>query len=93
VILGAIQHSLGVGVLAATVLVLGAAYSLWFVKNMVFGAKPDGANLSPLTAHELCGLLTFAILILIIGIYPQPLLTTIDPFVVDLFKHMLLGKG
>ena len=38
VILGATQFNFWIGMLAATALILGAAYSLWMVKRVVFGA-------------------------------------------------------
>jgi NADH-quinone oxidoreductase subunit M len=37
VILGAVQFNFWIGLLAATALILGAAYSLWMVKRVVFG--------------------------------------------------------
>jgi NADH-quinone oxidoreductase subunit M len=38
VILGAVKFNFWIGLLAATALIFGAAYSLWMAKRVIFGA-------------------------------------------------------
>ncbi len=76
VILGAIQANFWFGFIAALTLIIGAAYTLWMVKRVFWGdVKNDNvANLKDLNANEFLILATLAILVLFMGIYPEPFL-------------------
>jgi NADH-quinone oxidoreductase subunit M len=95
VILGAVQHHLGVGLLAATVLILGAFYTLGLVRHVIFGKIPEGApiaKLKDLAPRECVVLGVLAALILLIGVYPQPLLHILDGSVLPVLQHAMAGK-
>ena len=76
VILGAVRFDFWVGTLAATTLVLGAAYSLWMYKRVIFGAvaNPQVATLKDIDGREFIALGLLAVAVLWMGIYPAPIL-------------------
>ena len=76
------------GVLGATAIILGAYYLLWMLQRVIFGPlrEPhhgDGghAPIRPVAWHEIAGLTPLMILIIYIGIYPQPFFDRIRPAV------------
>ena len=75
VILAAFQANFWYAFLAAVTLILGAAYSLWLVKRVIFGevANNDVANLEDINAREAFVLGTLAVAVLLVGLWPAPL--------------------
>ncbi|MGQ0800500.1 MAG: NADH-quinone oxidoreductase subunit M [Pseudomarimonas sp.] len=75
VILAAFQYAPMVAALAALTLVIGAAYTLWLVKRVIFGevANPHVAALKDVNGREVFVLGAFAAGVLFFGIYPKPL--------------------
>lgn len=73
VILGSVQFNFWIGFLAATALILGAAYSLWMYKRVVFGAvdNPRVEELSDLNRREFWLLMLMAGFVLFMGLYPK----------------------
>jgi NADH-quinone oxidoreductase subunit M len=64
-------------------LVISAAYYLWTLQRMFFGpfhVKGFTATLADLTLREKAMLLPLAIATLLLGIFPQVLLTIVNPF-------------
>jgi NADH-quinone oxidoreductase subunit M len=94
VILGAVKHDFWIGALAATALILGAAYSLWLVKRVVFGdiANEKIAGLRDLNAREFLVLGVLAIATLVMGVYPAPVTDLTRTSVEDLLKHVAISK-
>jgi NADH-quinone oxidoreductase subunit M len=94
VILGAVKFDFWVGLLAATALILGAAYSLWMVKRVVFGAVTNKkvAELSDINQREFFMLAVLAIAVLAMGLYPAPFTDTMQASVTDLLAHVAAGK-
>ena len=94
VILGAVQHNFWVGMLAATTLILGAAYTLWMVKRVAFGpvANPHVAELLDLDGREFFILAVLAFCVLAMGIYPFPFTEVMHTSVDQLLKHVATGK-
>jgi NADH-quinone oxidoreductase subunit M len=94
VILGAVQFNFWTGLLAGTALILGAAYSLWMVKRVVFG--PIGnhhvAELVDLNKREFAILAVLAIATLYMGLYPAPIAETLQTSVADLLQHVSVSK-
>jgi len=90
VILGAIQVNFWVGLLAATALILGAAYSLYLVKRVIFGAITNHhvAELLDLNPREFLILGLLAIGVLVVGIYPAPLTNAMQVSVADLLHQV-----
>jgi len=75
VILATFQQSPLVAFGAATTLVLGAAYTLWLMKRVVFGKVTNShvAELQDMNFREVVVLGVFALGVLFIGVYPKPL--------------------
>ena len=79
---------------AATTLALGAAYTLWMVKRVVFGevANAHVAELTDVSAREFWMLAVLAIAVLIVGIWPAPLVTAMDSTLGALLDHVVQSK-
>lgn len=75
VILGSIKAGFWIAFWAASTLILGAAYTLWMYKRVIFGAVANDnvAALKDLSAYELSAYILLAVAVLGLGIYPQPM--------------------
>jgi NADH-quinone oxidoreductase subunit M len=94
VILGAVKFNFWIGVLTATALILGAAYSLWLAKRVIFGAIANShvAELTDLNKREFLILGVLAIATLVMGLYPAPFTDAMQTSVTDLLKHVAISK-
>ncbi|MBK9220335.1 MAG: NADH-quinone oxidoreductase subunit M [Uliginosibacterium sp.] len=94
VILGAVEFNFWIGFAAATTLILGAAYSLWMYKRVVFGevANEQVRTLTDINWRETLVLGGLACCILAMGVYPLPLSDVMHASVADLLKHVAAGK-
>ncbi|MCX7162331.1 MAG: NADH-quinone oxidoreductase subunit M [Betaproteobacteria bacterium] len=94
VILGAIKFNFWVGFAAATTLILGAAYTLWMVKRVVFGevANDHVAKLTDIGGRELLILGLLAVCVLAMGLYPFPFTEVMHASVDNLLKHVAVSK-
>lgn len=94
VILAAVKYNFWIGALAATALILGAAYSLWLVKRVVFGevGNPNVAALTDLTLREFLMLGVLALAVLWMGVYPAPFTDAMQTSVADLLRHVSVSK-
>lgn len=94
VILGAVKFNFWIGVLAATALIFGAAYSLWMVKRVIFGAITHDhvAKLSDLNTREFLMLGVLAIAVIAMGVYPAPFTDAMQVSVADLLQHVANSK-
>ncbi len=80
--------------LAATTLVLGAAYTLWMVKRVIFGpiANDNVRSLEDLNYRELIVLSVLALGVLLLGVWPQPLLESMQGTVANLVQVITASK-
>jgi NADH-quinone oxidoreductase subunit M len=94
VILGTVQLNFWLGALAATALVFGAAYTLWMVKRVYFGAVANShvAALADLNAREFLMLGLLAAATLGMGVYPKPFTDVMHASVTELLRHVALSK-
>ncbi len=94
VILGTIKVSFWLAFIAATTLVFGAAYTLWMVKRVVYGAVANEkvAALKDATPRELAFLGLLAVAVLALGVYPKPFTDVMNPSIQELLKHVAAGK-
>ncbi|GAB7542139.1 NADH-quinone oxidoreductase subunit M [Cupriavidus sp. CuC1] len=94
VILGAVKFNFWIGLLAATALILGAAYSLWMVKRVIFGdvVHKHVAELVDLNKREFFMLGLLAIATLYMGLYPKPFTDVMHASVVNLLSHVAQSK-
>lgn len=94
VILGAIQANFWYGFLAATTLILGAAYTLWMVKRVYFGGVTHQhvAELIDLSKREFLILAVLAAMVIGFGVYPQPITEMTHATVNQLLSHLAQSK-
>jgi NADH-quinone oxidoreductase subunit M len=94
VVLAAFQYHPLVAFAAATTLVLGAAYTLWMVKRVIFGpvANHHVAELTDINARETWMLGIFAAGVLVLGIYPKPLTDLMDAPIAQLVTQLAATK-
>ena len=78
VLVGVFPVSAWTAFFATLGVVLGAGYMLWLYKRIIFGenSKEEVRELSDLSARERCMVFPLIIAILVIGIYPKPVLNT-----------------
>lgn len=94
VITTAFKANILYAVLAATLLVLGAGYTLWMYKRVVLGAivKPDLALMPDLDFKEKVVLGLLALMVLWLGLWPAPLLDLMNASSTHLLQQMLSSK-
>ena len=94
VILAAFQANFWYAFLAATTLILGAAYSLWMIKRVVFGevSNDNVAALKDINRREFWMLASLAIIVLVIGIWPAPLIEVMHSSVEHLLTQVSQSK-
>ncbi|RPH98817.1 MAG: NADH-quinone oxidoreductase subunit M [Lysobacterales bacterium] len=94
VILAAFQANFWYAFLAALTLILGAAYSLWLVKRVIFGAVANNAvaTLEDINAREALVLGTIAVAVLVVGLWPAPLVDLMHASVDQLLQHIQQPK-
>ncbi|MGA0344404.1 MAG: NADH-quinone oxidoreductase subunit M [Arenicellales bacterium] len=94
VILGTFSVSGFYATIAALTLIVGAAYTLWMVKRVVFGAikNTEVEALSDLNRREFWMLSTMAAAVLLVGVWPAPLLEVMQSSVQHLLTHLAVTK-
>ena len=94
VILASFQSSPFIALVAAFTLIIGAAYTLWLVKRVIFGevTNPKVAKFKPLDVREWIVLGSFAVAVLAIGVYPKPLVDLMDSSVLQIVNALMLSK-
>ena len=94
VILASFKASFWYSLLAATTLILGAAYTLWLVKRVIFGPVGNAkvAALTDLNGREFGILAALAIAVLLVGIWPAPLLKIMQPTIHHLVDQAVASK-
>lgn len=94
VILSAFQASPWCAFFAALTLILGAAYTLWMVKRVVFGeiANKQVAALKDVGAREISFLVVLAFLVLLFGLWPDPLVEVTHHSTLELLQHIVKQK-
>jgi NADH-quinone oxidoreductase subunit M len=79
---------------AALTLILGAAYTLWLVKRVIWGevANDGVASLKDLNAREFVVLSVLAVAVLALGVWPAPLLDVMRPSIELLVEQLMVSK-
>ena len=80
--------------LAGLTLILGAAYTLWLVKRVIFGpvANQNVAALTDVNGREFVVLGVLAVAVLLLGLWPAPLLDAMRPTVENLVQQITISK-
>jgi NADH-quinone oxidoreductase subunit M len=94
VIIASFRASFWYAALAAVTLILGACYTLWLVKRVVFGAiaNPRVAALQDLNGREFIVLGALAAAVLLVGVWPAPLLKVMQPTIQHLLTQAIATK-
>ena len=94
VILGSFQANVWIALAAGLTLILGAAYTLWMYKRVVFGevANEGVAGLDDVNPREFVVLAALAAAVLLFGLWPAPLLEVMGPSVEHLLDHVAKSK-
>ncbi len=94
VILGSFQANPWFAILAALTLIFGAAYTLWMVKRVVYGkaANSEVAALDDINRREILMLGMLAALVLVVGIWPNPVLDVMHVSIDNLLQHTDISK-
>lgn len=92
VIMGSFKADNLIALLAASGMVLGAAYSLWLYKRIAFGelVKNDLKKMQDINFCESLMLVSLALLVLLVGIYPSIVTDITDPAIKGLLEHIKL---
>jgi NADH-quinone oxidoreductase subunit M len=94
VILASFKANVWYAFLAGTTLVLGAAYTLWLVKRVIFGAIANDhvRELKDLNGREFLVLGLLAAAVLVVGLWPAPLLDVMRATTQHLAEQLLVSK-
>lgn len=94
VILSSFKANFWYAFLAATTLIIGAAYTLWMVKRVIFGAVVNEAvkTMPDINKREFFFLAVLAFTVLLFGVWPAPLVEVMDVTVVNLLQHVMQSK-
>ena len=94
VILAAVKFNFWLGLLSASALIFGAAYTLWMVKRVYLGPVTNQAvqELQDINAREFLMLGLLAAAVLWMGVYPKPFTDVMHASVTQLLQHVALSK-
>jgi NADH-quinone oxidoreductase subunit M len=94
VILASFKANFWFAFLCATILILGAAYSLWMVKRVIFGdiANDNVRQLDDINSREFVILASLAFVVLLFGLWPAPLTEIMHASVDNLLAHVSVSK-
>lgn len=94
VIMGSMEVNFWYAFFAALTLILGASYSLWLYKKVIFGpvANPNVEGMRDISAREFLILAILAVAVLALGIYPLPLTEVMHATVDNLLEHVAHTK-
>jgi NADH-quinone oxidoreductase subunit M len=94
VIIASFKANFWIAFLAASILVLGAAYTLWMVKRVIYGevANKNVAELKDLHTREFVVLGILALAVLLIGLWPAPLVDMMSATVNELLTQISQSK-
>ncbi len=94
VVLAAFKANFWYAFLAASTLILGAAYTLWMVKRVVFGEVTNDkvAQLQDLNSREALILGVLAVFVILLGVWPDPLVNVMHSSVDHLLEQVMTTK-
>jgi NADH-quinone oxidoreductase subunit M len=94
VVLASVKVNFWLGFAAATIMILGAAYTLWMYKRVIFGPVGNSgvASMRDLSRREFWMLGVVALAVLAMGIWPKPFIDVMHTSVVDLLARVAQSK-
>ena len=90
ILVGAFKANTWVAALAATGLVLGAAYMLYLYRRVIFGklTKDSLTAILDMNAREIAVFAPLVVLVIFMGVYPGPFLEIMHVSVTNLLTHV-----
>ena len=94
VVLASFKANPWIAFFAAFTLIIGAAYTLWLVKRVLWGEihNPHVAEMKDINGRETFVLLAFAALTVALGIWPEPLIHLMDSSVAQVVQQLAIHK-
>jgi NADH-quinone oxidoreductase subunit M len=94
VVLASFAANPWIALFAAFTLIIGAAYTLWMVKRVLWGdiTNPHVREMKEINGRETFVLAAFALAVLALGIWPQPLIHLMDASVSQLVQQLAVHK-
>ncbi len=94
VILASFKANFWIAFLGATTLIVGAAYTLWLVKRVIFGAVANDqvAELNDINKRETLILSILAFFVLAVGLWPEPLINVMNDSLVHVIEQATTSK-
>ncbi|MDQ7075936.1 MAG: NADH-quinone oxidoreductase subunit M [Gammaproteobacteria bacterium] len=94
VILASFKANFWYAFLASITLIVGAAYTLWMVKRVIFGevGNEKVAELKDINGREFLILGLLAAMVLLFGLWPDPMVEVMHPTVENLLQHISASK-
>ncbi len=94
VILSSFMANPWYGILAAFTLIIGAAYTLWMIKRVIFGdvRNEEVAKMQDLNKREFAIMTVLAIAVIALGVYPYPLMDVMHVSVEHLIQQAMTSK-
>ncbi|WP_137918896.1 NADH-quinone oxidoreductase subunit M [Hydrogenophaga sp. 2FB] len=94
VIIAAVKANFWIGLMAASALIFGAAYSLWMYKRVYLGSvgNDNVKALTDINKREFLVLGVLALAVLYMGVYPKPFTDVMDASVAELLRHVAISK-
>ena len=94
VILASFKINLWIAFFAAITLIIGAVYSLWLVKRVIFGEPLNEriSGMQEIKMIEALPLITLALLVLTLGLWPAPLVEIMSISIENLVNHITFSK-
>jgi NADH-quinone oxidoreductase subunit M len=94
VVLASFKASFWIAALAATTLILGAAYTLWLIKRVIFGPVGNDhvATMQDLNGREFLVLGVLAVAVLLLGLWPAPLVGMMESSLRHLLEQIVISK-
>ena len=95
IILASLKVNFWIALLSGTTLVIGAAYTLWMIKRVIFGSITNEKfnYVQDTTAVEFISLTILAFMVLALGVYPEPLMKLMYITLNDLSELVFAGVG
>ncbi|MBT6207112.1 MAG: NADH-quinone oxidoreductase subunit M, partial [Francisellaceae bacterium] len=95
IILSSLKASYWYAFIAATTLILGATYTLWMYKRVVFGKIKNNnvLALEDINKYEVTTLSILAFFVILFGVWPNPILNIVEPSSSKLVAHILLASS
>ncbi|MCK6405088.1 MAG: NADH-quinone oxidoreductase subunit M [Rhodocyclaceae bacterium] len=94
VILGAVKYNFWVAFFAASTMIVGAAYTLWMYKRVIFGNVTNHhvAEMEDINGREFLILALLAAGTMYMGLYPLPFTEVMHTSVNELLRHVAVTK-